>query len=71
MGTPDLGATQEMTDRGFESKVGVGDDERTKALDAQTRRVFSSARHLTAHQGDAESCDAEPDHLDADPSVMV
>lgn len=42
-------ATQELAERGFESKVGVEDDERTKALDAQTRRVFASARHLTAH----------------------
>jgi len=41
-------ATQELNDRGFESKVAV-DDERTRALDAQTKRVFASARHLTAH----------------------
>jgi nitroreductase len=42
-------ATEELSARGFESKVGVTSDERTRALDAQTRRVFASARHLTAH----------------------
>jgi nitroreductase len=41
-------ATQELSERGFESKVGV-EEERTRALDAQTRRVFASARHLHAH----------------------
>jgi nitroreductase len=41
-------ATQELTERGFESKVAV-DDERTRAIDAQTKRVFRSARHLTEH----------------------
>jgi nitroreductase len=41
-------ATEELSERGFESKVAV-DDERTRALDAQTKRVFRSARHLTAH----------------------
>jgi len=42
-------ATAELNARGFESKVGVTADDRTKALDAQTKRVFASARHLTAH----------------------
>jgi nitroreductase len=49
-------ATAELSDRGFESKVGVRDEApgvkdaaRTTALDAQTKRVFASARHLTAH----------------------
>ena len=45
-------ATEELSARGFESKVGVTDDERTRALDAQTKRVFASARHLTAHLQD-------------------
>jgi nitroreductase len=42
-------ATQELNDRGFESKVAVTDDAHTRALDAQTKRVFASARHLTEH----------------------
>jgi nitroreductase len=42
-------ATAELAARGFESKVAVRDDETTTALDAQTRRVFASARHLSAH----------------------
>jgi nitroreductase len=41
-------ATEELSARGFESKVSVTSDERTRALDAQTKRVFASARHLTA-----------------------
>ncbi len=49
-------ATAELNERGFESKVGVRDEApgideaaRTTALDAQTKRVFASARYLTAH----------------------
>ena len=51
-------ATEELSARGFESKVGVTSDERTRALDAQTKRVFASARHLTAHLQDV------PVHVD-------
>ena len=49
-------ATTELSERGFESKVGVRSEAeiadeaaRTTALDAQTKRVFRSARHLTAN----------------------
>jgi nitroreductase len=42
-------ATAELEQRGFEGRVDVTDDETTRARDAQTRRVFASARHLTEH----------------------
>ena len=41
-------ATEQMSDRGFESRVGV-EDQRAEALDAQTKRVFASAKHLHQH----------------------
>ena len=41
-------ATEELSGRGFQSRVGV-DQERTRALDAQTKRVFASAKHLHEH----------------------
>jgi nitroreductase len=42
-------ATAELEERGFEGRVDVADDETTRARDAQTRRVFASARYLTEH----------------------
>ena len=43
-------ATAELEQRGFEGRVDVDPDgARTRARDAQTRRVFASARHLTEH----------------------
>jgi nitroreductase len=45
-------ATAELEQRGFEGRVDVADDDTTRARDAQTRRVFASARHLTEHLAD-------------------
>ena len=42
-------ATAELDARGFEGRVAVTGAARTEALDAQTKRVFRSARHLTEH----------------------
>ena len=43
-------ATAELEQRGFEGRVDADPDgARTRARDAQTRRVFASARHLTEH----------------------
>jgi len=42
-------ATAELEQRGFEGRVEVTKDDTTPARDAQTRRVFASARHLTEH----------------------
>jgi nitroreductase len=42
-------ATAELEQRGFEGRVDVADDQTTRARDAQTRRVFASARYLTDH----------------------
>ena len=45
-------ATAELEQRGFEGRVDVAADEdvtTTHGRDAQTRRVFASARHLTEH----------------------
>lgn len=41
-------ATSRMEERGFDGRVDT-DGERTRALDAQTQRVFRSARHLSLH----------------------
>lgn len=43
-------ATAELEQRGFEGRVDAdADGARTRARDAQTKRVFASARHLTEH----------------------
>ncbi|MGI9029010.1 MAG: nitroreductase family protein [Ilumatobacteraceae bacterium] len=43
-------ATAALEQRGFEGRVDTDlDGERTRARDAQTKRVFASARHLTEH----------------------
>jgi nitroreductase len=42
-------ATAELEARGFEGRVDVDGTEQTHARDAQTKRVFASARHLTEH----------------------